>query len=100
MLRTRGLGAYLALSRERNLREYTKDAAQFESLLAMAATDAGMAQRPWMPLARNKALHMRRGVRQLEGGRAGRWASALYHWKGYRDYAPTGLAALVRDLLL
>lgn len=114
--RTRGVGAYLALSRERNVREYTKDAVQFESLMRAAAgstgisengspgSDAGavtsLAHRWWIPLAQQKALHLRRGVLQLEQSRARRWASALYHWKSYRDYSPTGLSALMRDLLI
>lgn len=110
-LREHGPGAYLALSRERNLREYTKDAAQFESLLhavegydyaapALGGSSPTLAEDWWVPLARNKARHMRRGVVQLRQGRLRRLASALYHWRSYRDYAPTGLAALLRDLML
>ncbi len=107
-LRTHGPGAYLALSRERNLREYTKDAIQFESLLhavdgcgtTTPGLPAGLPESWWLPFARGKARHMRRGAVQLQQGRLRRWASALYHWRSYRDYAPTGFAALVRDLML
>lgn len=109
-LRTHGLGAYLALSRTRNLREYTNDAKQFESLLnatgssstasARAGSPPPSAKDWWVPLAQNKARHMRRGVEQLRQARLRRWVSALYHWRSYRDYAPTGLAALLRDLVL
>lgn len=115
-LRAHGLSGYLKLSRERNLREYAKDALQFESL-SRAASGAGpvlpgegtddptgaavpLARRWWMPLALEKAHHLRRGVLQLQSSRTRRWMSALYHWKSYRDYAPTGLSALIRDLLL
>ena len=97
VLRTRGLSGYLALSRQRNAHLYAKDAQQYESLVH-AATDLPAFW--WMPLVRNKAEHMRRGERQLGAGRAHRWWSALTHWRQYQRYAPTGLAALLRDLLL
>ncbi len=127
-LHRHGVSAYLNLSRERNVREYLKDAIQFESL--MQAASSGLqhhswgveeresmgsqqadpnwlrfAKRPlfqrwWMPLAREKARHMRRGVQQLQQGRLRRFASVLYHWKSYYKYAPTGFAAMLRDLLL
>lgn len=99
-LRGRGVGAYLDLSRQRNLREYGKDAVQFEALLARAQKDPVLATAWWLPMAREKAEHMRRVVRQLETGRVRRWLSAVRHWRSYRRYAPTGLLALARDLLL
>lgn len=99
-LRRHGVGAYLELSRQRNLREYSKDAVQFESLLAQARQDPSLAAAWWLPMAREKAEHMRRVVWQLQTGRVSRWSSALRHWRGYRSYAPTGLSALLRDLLL
>ncbi len=99
-LRGRGIGAYLDLSRQRNLAEYSKDALQFESLLVQAQQDPVLGAAWWLPMAREKAEHMRRVASQLEMGRVRRWPSALLHWRSYRRYAPTGLAALVRDLLL
>ena len=99
-LRRNGVGAYLELSRQRNLREYSKDALQFESLLAQAQQDPKLAAAWWLPMAQKKAEHMRRVVWQLQAGRVRRWSSAVRHWRGYRSYAPTGLSALLRDLLL
>lgn len=99
-VRRNGVGPYLALSRERNRHEYRKYALQFESLLERAQDDTFLRQASWLPMARKKAEHMRRGVIQLETGRVRRWLSALGHWHSYRRYAPTGLSALARDLLL
>ena len=99
-VRKSGIVAYLDLSRQRNLRDYSKDAVQFESLLERAKHDVTLAKAWWLPLAQAKAEHMRRVVRLLEAERARRWVPALRHWRSYRRYAPTGLAALVRDLLL
>lgn len=100
LLRGKGVGHYRALSLERNRREYTKDAMQFESLVEASKRDPYLADAPWLPLATAKARHMRRVVHQLESGRAARWVSALTHWNSYRLYAPTGLKALLRDLML
>lgn len=99
-VRRRGLAGYVALSRERNLREYLKDAIQFEALLDAARRDPTLAAAWWLSLAREKAEHSRRGVSALQGRRAARVALALGHWQHYRRYAPTGIAALARDLLL
>lgn len=100
LLRGKGLGHYRARSRERNLREYTRDAVQFESLIEASKSDSHLAEAVWLPQAAAKARHMRRVVHQLESGRAARWVSALTHWNSYRLYAPTGLKALARDLML
>lgn len=99
-LRGNGIGGYLELSRQRNLREYSTDAAQFESLVRQARVDPVLAGAWWLPLAAAKAVHMRRGADQLAMGRGRRWLSILRQWRDYRRYAPTGLSALVRDLLL
>lgn len=99
-VRRNGVGAYSELSRQRNLREYSKDAVQFESLLAQSQQDSTLAAAWWLPLVQKKAEHMRRVVWQLQAGRVRRWSSALWHWRSYRSYAPTGLSALLRDLLL
>ncbi len=99
-LRRNGIGAYLDLSRQRNLREYSRDAVQFESLLAHAQQDPTLAAAWWLPMAQKKAQHMRRVASHLQAGRARRWSSALRHWRAYRRYAPTGVSALLRDLLL
>ena len=99
-VRTRGLGGYVALSRERNLREYLKDAIQFEALLDAANQDPTLGAAWWLSLAREKAEHSRRGVIALQSRRTARVASALGHWQQYRRYAPTGIVALARDLLL
>ena len=61
-MRRSGVGAYLDLSRQRNLREYSKDAMQFESLLAKAQQDPTLTNAWWLPLARQKAEHMQRVV--------------------------------------
>lgn len=100
LLRGKGVAHYRALSKERNLREYTEDAVQFESLIEASKSDPYLAEAPWLPQAAAKARHMRRVVHQLESGRAARWLSALPHWNSYRLYAPTGLKALARDLML
>jgi glycosyltransferase involved in cell wall biosynthesis len=100
LLRGKGVGHYRVLSHERNLREYTKDALQFESLIEASKSNPHLAEALWLPQAAAKARHMRRVVHQLKSGRAARWVSALTHWNSYRLYAPTGLKALVRDLML
>jgi glycosyltransferase involved in cell wall biosynthesis len=100
LLRRKGIDGYFAASRARNVLEYTQAAVQFEALLEHAKTDPALAVAPWLPRAAEKARHMRRVVDHLHAGRLSRWISALSHWNSYRLYAPTGLKALLRDLML
>ena len=96
----RGLSAYLKLSRERNLRDYSKEAVQFEALVAAAQNNPELGRAWWLPLAEAKAQHARRGVDLLGKGRLRRLPSMLRHRKEYRRYSPTGAPAFWRDLMI
>lgn len=97
LLRSGGLRQYLSKSRERNMREYAQLAQQYDSLLAAGDT---VQKLWWIPFAKRKAEHMHRVVQQLSKRRWKRWPFVMSHISDYRRYAPTGVMALVRDLIL
>jgi glycosyltransferase involved in cell wall biosynthesis len=99
-IRERGLPAYLRATRERNQREYTREAIQFESLVCAAQKNAELRNAWWFPLAEAKARHARRGVELLELDRRSRMKLVLPHWREYAQYSPTGSRAFWRDLVV
>ena len=99
-LRTRGLGAYRRLSRERNITEYTREAIQYDALLQAAEYDDDLKNMWWFALARKKAEHARRGAKHLQLSTTERVRHVLKYRKEYKQYSPTGSAAFWRDLLL
>ncbi|MGI4758807.1 MAG: glycosyltransferase [Janthinobacterium lividum] len=99
-LQTHGLRAYLRSSRERNIREYTREAIQYEALLQAAESNDDLKHAWWFSMARAKTEHARRGVRHLQLSTIDRIRQVLKYRKEYRHYSPTGSAAFWRDLLL
>jgi glycosyltransferase involved in cell wall biosynthesis len=96
----KGIGRYLALSRERNLEEYSKEASQYHALLRAAEKYPDLRHRWWFPMAEAKAEHAARGVKLLQLGRFKRMSQVLRNWREYRRYSPTGASAFWRDLVV
>ncbi len=95
--RAEGLAAYRNRSRERNVRAYKTDLDAFQALLASPASPLVS---KWQPAIRGKIDHSRRGIDLLGSPAWQRWPVVLWHWRDYLRYAPTGGAALLRDLLV
>jgi glycosyltransferase involved in cell wall biosynthesis len=97
VLRKDGIAAYRKRSREHNLRAYQKDVFLLEGLLE---SPAATIVTPWRDEITGKIMHSQRGIAQLENPFWKRWLSVLSHWSEYQRYAPTGISALVRDLVI
>lgn len=96
-----GIGGYIQLSRDRNIKDYEQAACMFEDLLSSAGDEAPTpAHQTLMLMARAKVDHADRAVERLSLGRLRRWPRVLGQTKNYSRYSPTGLKAMVRDLFL
>ena len=99
-IRGKGLTAYLDVVRARNLDEYQRTLVQYEDLISFLGNEDGQPDEQLIGKAAAKAAFARRGTMALSMPRLRRWWMLARHVDSYRDYSPTGLRGLVRDLLL
>jgi glycosyltransferase involved in cell wall biosynthesis len=99
-LRSYGIGGYLALSRNRNLQEYEKNAKQFEDLLAAYGENISERDQEMIAQAQAKVAHSRYSAKLLSLSRWRRFAKVLRQRENYKRYSPTGVQAMIRDLFL
>ncbi len=97
---THGIGAYFRLSRNRNLKEYRENAVQFDDLRISLEKEAFPSDRELLSQVREKANHSHRGSAILSISRLRRWPTVLRHMKSYKQFSPTGIHAMFRDLVL
>ncbi|MBB5063623.1 glycosyltransferase family 2 protein [Granulicella mallensis] len=99
-----GLGGYLALSRKRNQKDYRASAELFEDLLRVATADSSEdLQRKLLQIRgqiQAKVDHARTSAALLDLSRLRRWPHVLRRKKHYERHSPTGVQAMIRDLLL
>ena len=95
-----GLGAYLQLSRDRNLKEYGKTAVEFQDLVRVLEAEAPPAADTLLQQARAKANHAQRSMELLSMNRSRRFIEVLRNRENHRRYSPTGVNAMLRDLVL
>ena len=99
-IRSKGVGSYLAKSRERNLDEYQRTAVQFQHLAQFLRLEAKAGEAGLIEKVEAKAAHARRGAIALSSTRLRRWPLLATQVESYTCFSPTGLRALPRDLLL
>jgi glycosyltransferase involved in cell wall biosynthesis len=95
-----GLRAFLANMRERNLDEYQRTAAQFDALAQLLRRQGLPSDRYLLAQAEAKAAHARRGAVALSSRHLDRWPSLCTQVDSYEQLSPTGLRALLRDLII
>lgn len=93
-----GIKAYLELSRSLSLREYNKDATRYGDLLLALEAEDGLGA-DLHAKAAAKLRYARRGAALLTLGRLRRLPHILGGWRDYQRYAPSGMSAMLRDLL-
>ena len=99
-LRGHGIAAYLQQSRERNVREYRRDAELFTDLLQVYAADTSPGNKQLILHAHAKLNHAKAAADRLNRSRLRRWPAVLGNRQAYQRYSSTGLNAMFRDLVL
>ncbi len=95
-----GPSAYLRQAHAHNLDEYQRTARQWDDLAAYLQREGLAENRRVLARVEAKAAHAHRGARLLSYPRTRRWWTVLRHLDSYRQFSPTGLRAVPRDLLV